>query len=53
MKLIRYSQPGREKPGIIIENKCYDTSSIVNDYDEEFFANSGIRKLKTSISKMN
>ncbi len=51
MKLIRFGEPGKEKPGIIIEDKWYDTSSIIKDYNEEFFANDGISKLKNSIDK--
>lgn len=46
MKLIRVGEPGREKPGVIIENKWYDTSSFVKDYDEDFFTNDGISQLK-------
>ncbi len=45
MKLIRFGEPGKEKPGIIIDEKWYDTSSIVTDYDEHFFANNGLEKL--------
>lgn len=46
MKLIRFGEPGKEKPGIIKEEKWYDVSSFVKDYDEEFFANDGIEKLR-------
>ena len=45
MKLIRFGEPGKEKPGIIINNKFYDTSSIIKDYDEDFFANDGIDQI--------
>jgi len=37
MKLVRFGNPGSEKPGIMIEEKRYDTSSLVNDYDSHFF----------------
>jgi len=46
MKLIRFGQPGKEKPGIIIDNKWYDVSSFIKDYDEDFFAKDGISQLK-------
>lgn len=46
MKLIRFGEPGKEKPGIIKEEKWYDVSSFVKDYDEEFFGNGGIEKLR-------
>ena len=46
MKLIRVGQPGKEKPAIIVDDKWYDTSSIIKDYDLDFFANDGINQLK-------
>lgn len=46
MKLIRYGQPGQEKPGVIINEKRYDASGATNDYDEAFFGGDGIEKLK-------
>jgi len=46
MKLIRFGEPGKEKPGIIKEGQFYDVSSFIKDYDEDFFANGGIEKLK-------
>lgn len=51
MKLIRFGEPGKEKPGIIKEDKWYDVSSFVKDYDEDFFANDGIEKLKNSVAE--
>ena len=51
MKLFRYVQNNTTKPGIILDDKMYDVSGIVKDYDEEFFSNDGIQKLKTSIEK--
>lgn len=46
MKLIRFGAAGREKPGIIDEDKWYDVSPFIKDYDEEFFANDGLEQLK-------
>jgi len=51
MKLIRFGEPGKEKPGIIKEGKCYDASSFIKDYDEDFFANDGIEKLKRIVDE--
>ena len=50
MKLIRYGQPGKEKPGVIINEKRYDVSEAINDYDEAFFGGNGIEKLKQWIA---
>ncbi|MBO9572021.1 MAG: fumarylacetoacetate hydrolase family protein, partial [Chitinophagaceae bacterium] len=51
MKLIRFGEPGKEKPGIIINEKRYDLSGVIKDYDEEFFGSDGITKLKEYINK--
>lgn len=50
MKLIRYGDAGKEKPGIEADGIRYDVSYLVHDYDEEFFANNGIEKLKNDFS---
>jgi 2-keto-4-pentenoate hydratase/2-oxohepta-3-ene-1,7-dioic acid hydratase in catechol pathway len=48
MKLIRFGNPGMEKPGIELANgKRIDVSAFTNDYTENFFADDGIRSLKT------
>jgi 2,4-diketo-3-deoxy-L-fuconate hydrolase len=49
MKLIRFGAPGKEKTGIIINDKRYDTSSFGEDYGEAFFENDGLNRLKTFI----
>ena len=46
MKLIRFGEPGREKPGVEVEGKRYDVSNLVSDFDEDFFARGEIEKLK-------
>lgn len=53
MKLIRFGEPGKEKPGIIKEEKWYDVSPFVKDYDEQFFANDGIEKLIKYVNENN
>jgi len=48
MKLIRFGEPGNEKPGIFIsDNKYIDVSDICNDFNEEFFADGGLIRLQT------
>ena len=49
MKLIRFGEAGKERPGIIKNEKWYDLSGFVKDYDEEFFANDGITNLKNVV----
>jgi 2,4-didehydro-3-deoxy-L-rhamnonate hydrolase len=50
MKLIRFGEEGKEKPGVVINDICYDVSAWVRDYDEEFFENGGLGKLEKIIS---
>ncbi len=47
MKLIRFGEPGKERPGLMLEDAVrLDASSCVDDYDEAFFANDGLSRLK-------
>lgn len=50
MKLIRFGEAEKEKPGIILNEKYYDVSSIVKDYNEAFFENDGLNNLKEKLS---
>ena len=46
MKLIRFGASGQEKPGVLLPNGTrIDVSSVVQDYDESFFASGGLSKL--------
>lgn len=45
MKLIRFGEVGKEKPGIVLEEKHFDVSAHIHDYDEAFFETGGIEKL--------
>lgn len=48
MKLIRFGNVGEEKPGIQLEDGSrLDVSGFGEDYDEHFFGNDGIARLKT------
>ncbi|PST83075.1 ureidoglycolate lyase [Pedobacter yulinensis] len=49
MKLIRYGNPGQERPGVIINDKMFDVSAWVNDYDEAFFGGDGLAGLRHTI----
>lgn len=47
MKLIRFGEIDKEKPGILLDNNVkLDVSSFVEDYNEDFFMNDGILKLR-------
>lgn len=46
MKLIRYGAAGKEKTGVIINDIKYDTSAFGEDYNEAFFENDGLNRLK-------
>jgi len=49
MKLIRYGQPGQEKPGVFTGDQYYDAATVTNDYDKNFFANDGFARLKAAL----
>lgn len=47
MKLIRFGEAGKEKPGVQLEDGTrLDVSAFGQDYDENFFGNGGIAKLQ-------
>jgi 2,4-diketo-3-deoxy-L-fuconate hydrolase len=45
MKLLRFGEPGKEKPGVLIEETIFDVSSFGEDFGETFFGSDGIRRL--------
>ncbi|MGZ3873851.1 MAG: ureidoglycolate lyase, partial [Mucilaginibacter sp.] len=45
MKLIRFGEAGKEKTGVIVNDKKYDTSAFGEDYGESFFENDGLTRL--------
>lgn len=51
MKLIRYGQAGKEKIGVIIDGKKYDTSAFGEDYNEQFFENDGLNRLASFVEE--
>ena len=47
MRLIRFGEPGAEKPGALLDDQTrLDVSSFVSDYDEEFFGSGGLARLR-------
>lgn len=46
MKLIRFGHAGQEKPGVLIDNKRYDVSGFIPDFNETFFETDGLTMLK-------
>lgn len=49
MKLFRFGEPNKEKPGLVINDVYYDVSSFGEDYDETFFENDGLDRLQKFI----
>ena len=48
MKLIRFGNPGQEKPGLLLEDgRRIDVSDFGQDYDEAFFGGDGLERLAT------
>jgi len=53
MKLIRHGGLNKEKTGIVLNDKYYDTSAFGQDYNEDFFANGGLEKLQQFVEQYN
>jgi 2-keto-4-pentenoate hydratase/2-oxohepta-3-ene-1,7-dioic acid hydratase in catechol pathway len=52
MKLIRFGEIGREKPGVLLEDGTrLDVSGFGSDYDEDFFASDGLVKLRNWLAR--
>jgi 2-keto-4-pentenoate hydratase/2-oxohepta-3-ene-1,7-dioic acid hydratase in catechol pathway len=51
MKLLRFGEPGNEKPGILIDNQILDASSFGEDFGEKFFETHGLDRLKKWLDK--
>jgi 2,4-didehydro-3-deoxy-L-rhamnonate hydrolase len=52
MKLIRFGEPGREKPGVVLaDGRRLDVSGVVADYDEDFFGSGGIARLGEALER--
>jgi 2,4-diketo-3-deoxy-L-fuconate hydrolase len=52
MKLIRFGDPGQEKPGVILQDGTrIDASGADSDYGDDFFANGGVKLLDSWLQK--
>ncbi|HXN22899.1 MAG TPA: fumarylacetoacetate hydrolase family protein [Candidatus Dormibacteraeota bacterium] len=52
MKLIRFGEPGDEKPGVLLEDGTrIDVSAFGADYGESFFGNKGLAALRTWLER--
>jgi 2-keto-4-pentenoate hydratase/2-oxohepta-3-ene-1,7-dioic acid hydratase in catechol pathway len=51
MKLIRFRENSKVKPGVIISDAFYDASSFGEDFDEQFFENDGLNRLERFIEE--
>ena len=51
MKLIRFGQPGQEKPGVHMDGVNYDVSGFIKDYDAFFFSHGGVPHLAWMIGQ--
>jgi 2-keto-4-pentenoate hydratase/2-oxohepta-3-ene-1,7-dioic acid hydratase in catechol pathway len=49
MRLIRHGVSDKEKTGIALDGKFYDTSAFGEDYNEQFFGSGGLERLKAFV----
>lgn len=47
MKLLRFGEPGKEKPGVLVDNRILDVSAFGEDIGETFFENDGLVRLQS------
>lgn len=45
MKLLRFGEPGKEKPGVLLNDEIVDVSAFGEDYNEHFFETNGLHRL--------
>jgi 2,4-didehydro-3-deoxy-L-rhamnonate hydrolase len=45
MKLLRFGDPGKEKPAVVFKGETFDASSFGEDFGEPFFENDGLQRL--------
>ncbi|WP_236976238.1 fumarylacetoacetate hydrolase family protein [Membranihabitans maritimus] len=53
MKLIRFGEPGQEKPGVLVDNKRYDISSVIKDFDFDFFRSGKLDSLANILAEQD
>ncbi len=52
MILIRFGNPGQEKPGILKDGKQLDVSAHFDDFNEQFFAEDGLSRLQDLVKEL-
>jgi len=45
MKILRFGEPGKEKPGVLINNDIIDVSAFGEDFGESFLESDGLNRL--------
>jgi len=50
MKLVRFGEPGKERPGIVLDDTMLDVSGFGEDYTESFFAGDGLQRLSAFVA---
>src|SRR5687767_9794920 len=53
MKLLRFGEPGKEKPALLVNNEIVDVSSFGEDFGEAFFATDGLKRLDAWFKKQS
>ncbi len=51
MKLIRYRENGKVKPGVIHNGKYLSVADVIKDFDESFFGNDGLADLENLLKE--
>ena len=51
MKLLRFGEPGTEKPGVLVNNEILDVSAFGEDFGEKFFETGGVARLQEWLKK--
>jgi 2,4-didehydro-3-deoxy-L-rhamnonate hydrolase len=45
MKILRFGEPGKEKPGVLVNGEMFDVSAFGQDFNEDFLATNGLDRL--------
>jgi 2,4-diketo-3-deoxy-L-fuconate hydrolase len=45
MKILRFGEPGKERPGALVNGEIVDVSAFGQDFSEDFFATDGLDRL--------
>ena len=51
MRLIRFREEGKERPGVVRDDQLYDLQGFGEDYDEKFFETGGIHRLQQFLER--